>query len=224
MNKYLSYTFRILILYIFTLCSCAKLGSQKDSAIHLYLKEITDYWKLDEDSLEGKKTFKRDILMELILKNESRFDAFVPIRDNSPFSTDTLYQSRLALSLDGHIMECEIEVERKWTVSSAPHVLYLRYYQTDERGTPILIKEKRLQNGDLRRKIYSNDSVPIFVLVNDNHLREAGFDSNMDVNEFLGKLRIEYRKDDRDMKFDDLPISDIVFDRKRAYTLTTKGK
>ena len=46
----------------------------------------------------------------------------------------------------------------------------------------------------------------------------------MDVNEFLGKLRIEYRKDDRDMKFDDLPISDIVFDRKRAYTLTTKGK
>ena len=192
--------------------SCMSDKDKKCDRVVLRLEEVRDSWSRSSQLLEGKTPFERDIYLTMRLKNDGLSDAFVPIHSNDPLCADSIYQSRLALYVEGHEILCEVDVERKLTLSSVPNVLYLRQYEVDQDGHSHVIKEKQLYSGDLGRKIYAGDSLVIFIHINKNQLCEAGLKETMDVHELLGKMVINYEKDMEDLKFDNLPISDICID------------
>lgn len=192
--------------------SCSNEGETKNAEVVLHLKEVRDTWRYSSLQFEKKPSFKRSIGFNLYVKNNGPFDAFVPIYENDPLGIDSNYQSRLVLCIDGHEIDYEIGVERKWTISSAPNALYLREYQSDEANPLQIAREKQIYSGDLGRKIYSGDSIWVYILVNEAQLHEAGINEAMDVHEIIKKMQIRYEKNFEDLKFDDLPISDITFD------------
>lgn len=205
-----------LLLYIICLSffvaflSCKRSGENKREVI-LHLAKVRDIWRCCLQS-EEKTSFERSIYFDFYLKNDRQFDAFVPIHENSSLKIDTAYQSKLVLFVDGHEIDCEIGVDRKWTISSTPNALYLRQYQVDEEGHPQMVREKLMYCGDLCRKIYAGDSVAVFIHINERQLHEAGINEAMDVYEIIKNMQISYEKNMEDLKFDDLPISDICFE------------
>ncbi len=211
-----------LLLYIISLSiavvslSCTNIEEDKPASVVLHLTKVRDIWKCSSLPSEEKPSFERNIYLDIYVKNDRQFDAFVPIHDNTPLSTDTNYQSRLILSIDGHEIDCEIGVDRKWTISSVPNAIYLRQYRVDENGHPQIVREKQLYSGDLNRKIYAGDSVAVFIHINKRQLYEAGINEAMDVHEIIKKMQIRYEKNLEDLKFDDLPISDITIDQQKT--------
>lgn len=210
-----------LFLYIFSLniaavsLSCTNTEEDKTANIVLHITKVRDIWKCCSLPSEGKPSFDRNIYLDIYVKNDRQFDAFVPIHENAPLSTDTCYQSRLVLSIDGHEIDCEIGVDRNWTISSVPNAIYLRQYQVDENGKPQIVREKQLYSGDLNRKIYAGDSVAVFIHINKRQLYEAGINEAMEVHDIIKKMHIKYEKNLEDLKFDDLPISDITINQQK---------
>ncbi len=207
-----------LILYIVILNltvafpSCTRTNEKKDDCVVLHLAKVNDIWRYNNQLSDERFSFERDIYLDTYIKNDRQLDVFVPIHDNTSLSVDTNYQSRLILSIDGHEIDCEIGVDRNWTISSVPNAIYLRQYQVDDSRHPQIIREKQLYSGDLNRKIYTGDSVAVFIHINKRQLHEAGINEAMDVHEIIKKMQLRYEKNLEDLKFDDLHISDIYFD------------
>ena len=192
--------------------SCTKREEDKNDGVVFHLAKVRDLWRYTNLPSEENSSFERNIFLDIYVKNDSQIDAFLPINEDAPLSIDTIYQSKLVLSVDGYEIDCEIGVERKWTISSEPNVLYLREYQVNEGRHPHIVREKQIYSGDLNRKIYSGDSVAVCIHINESQLHDAGISTAMDIYEIIKKLKIRYDKNLEDLKYDDRPISDITFD------------